>query len=462
MIVGLHEMGHVADFLGDYRSSPAGVAAKANASFGINSQLELRRDMDALAHFGSAQPHPATDDMAKAFARHFVKKTLIPMLAEEILANNIPAIEINLTQTLSEISALQASVNTYIPRGRGHGGQVSNWARDFTAANLNEVGLPSGPGSIEGLVRGGYLDPNSLSDSATVSSVADATISKLEEIADELLGTRNMPGQEFLADLADGQLIPIMKGLPDRINRMRSDSSKAIAKIAVASGILDGFQKAIEQALDGVSNLRARRAGSAGNNGFLVPWLNTQSIDMNDEAARSGFRNLITDMLRDNPAAIEEFMKLYAANKGKPWLDAQGNFDSVAYLKDLFANPTRPKGVDLLTAMAMVNSWHIAKGSNGWKNLPDSTIDLIRSAVMSLTDYSGPADYDLAFPPPKGELATNRETYAELNPIILMRLESAMSKLSRDERRAVEQLISRMHEFARGLISDANNNGRTP
>jgi len=145
-------------------------------------------------------------------------------------------------------------------------------------------------------------------------------------------------------------------------------------------------------------------------------------------------------------------MEVYGRHHNRPWFDQNGAFSPTEYLKDATSNDT--------TMLAqVVNRWYAVQGSNGWKNLTDDEIRLVQSAVSKITDYAGPADYDNHNFLPKFQLASNSETYAELHPVMLMKMEKFMRKLNEKERRAVERLHAEMIAWARSVMNRTSAGG---
>jgi hypothetical protein len=98
----------------------------------------------------------------------------------------------------------------------------------------------------------------------------------------------------------------------------------------------------------------------------------------------------------------------------------------------------------------------------GWKDLTDDEIMDVKSAVAKLTDYAGPADYAFNVPLPKFEIASNAESYAEMNPIIFMKIESMLKRLEGREGKALERFYEQMIAQARRVLGSTNQGGQTP
>jgi hypothetical protein len=139
------------------------------------------------------------------------------------------------------------------------------------------------------------------------------------------------------------------------------------------------------------------------------------------------------------------------------WVDSEGNFNRRRYMMDVLAGVDEQGGYakgfgGQISALFAINRAFNMADNNGWKNLPDDQIELIRNATNGISEYAGPADYSLETPKPKMQRASNAETYAELHAALSMDIDEVLSKLEYDEIEAVRRLRDEMIRVARGMI----------
>jgi len=457
--VALHEVGHVLDYVGSYKSSSAYANATRAASFGLNSSIESTRDIVALRAFSAGVVHPATRDMTQAMSRKFMKDTLTGVLRNEDVRNRIPEMIDDIQKIVDSLNANHQSITQLVPGGATQ--DVNAWAEDLLNRDTATIGTSTAQEIVRPIISGGWVPNALIANPSRLESLADSSMDEIKALGAESELLKVKPLGITAYDLYKSNVERIIKPLEEKIARLPSPVGRSLAKAVVSAVVHEAYVKMLQGAMESLAETHRDAEANAQSYSYLRSWINQQTIDMANFPF-GGQRKLITDMSASNPAAVSEFMTLYGTTQGKPWFDDQGNFSDTKYLQYIFSNLTQPKGVDIMTAMKMVNSWFTESETNGWKGLPDDLIQLVREAVPHITEYAGPADYNHVVPLPVGEFASNKETYAELHPIMLMKLENLMRLLSEQEREAVEKLHQAMIDAARGLIKSQYRPGGRP
>jgi len=454
----LHEMGHLLDYVSEYRTSPDYQSVVGQASQGLNSDIEYTRDVATLQRIATGQNDPITKDIAEIMSRKLMKNKVVDVLMNEALLEAIDNLRQTTERTQNELGLIQQDVSVFAPNGGGS--QFGGWLEAFLTNEPQDINASSASSITRPIIASGKISATLLQDPDRLSALAQGVIDKIKAMGEATIVGAGDPSLRQYYDFYNQEIEPRIKAATELIANLPTPAGRAAALAATAVGIHYAYLETFSDAIRVLAEKELQAETDAIGYQYLVSWLSNQTI--HSQSAKEGYRNLLTDILGGNPAAVGEFMDLYGKTKTKPWFDQNGKFDPVAYLVDLFQDPANIKGASLETAIQMVNGWHRARNSNGWKNLPDDDINAIRSAVGKLTEYAGPADYDFVMPLPKFEYATNKETYAELHPIILMRLESILKRLSDKERRAVEKLHDEMIAQAQTVLNRMGNGGQTP
>lgn len=454
----LHEMGHLLDYVSEYKTSSDYRSVVEQASQGLNSDIEYTRDVATLERVATGQNDPITKDLAEIMSRKFMKSKVVDVLMNEAILEAIGTLRQTTERTQNELGLIQQDISVFAPNGGGS--QFDGWLDAFLMNEPQDINASSASSITRPIIASGKIPAALLQDPDRLSALAQGVIDKIKAIGEATIAEAGNPTLRQYYDFYNQEIRPRIDAANELIAKLPTPAGRAVALAATAIGINHSYLKTFSDAINVLAEKEEEAERDAVGYQYLVPWLSNQTI--HSQSATEGYRNLLTDILGGNPAAVGEFMDLYGKTRTKPWFDQNGTFDPVAYLVDLFQDPANFKGVSLQTAIQMVNGWHRSRNSNGWKNLPDDDINAIRSAVGKLTEYAGPADYDFVMPLPKFEYATNKETYAELHPIILMRLESILKRLSEKERRAVEKLHDEMVAQAQTVIKRMDNGGQTP
>jgi len=457
--VALHEVGHVLDQVGAYKSSSAYANATRAASFGLNSSIESSRDVVALRAFSAGVVHPATRDMTQAMSRKFMKDTLTGVLKNEDVRNRMPEMIDDIQKIVDALNVNHQSITQLVPGGAT--GDMIAWAEDLLNRDTATIDTSTASEIVRPIISGGWVPNVLIANPSRLASLADSSIDAIKALGAESELLKVKPLGITAYDLYKSNVERIIEPLEEKIARLPSPVGRALAKAVVSAVVHEAYVKMLQGAMESLAETHRDAEANAQSYSYLRSWINQQTIDMANFPF-GGQRKLITDMSASNPGAVSEFMTLYGTTQGKPWFDDQGNFSDTKYLQYIFSDLTQPKGVDTMTAMKMVNSWFSESETNGWKGLPEDVIQLVRDAVPHITEYAGPADYNHVVPLPVGEFASNKETYAELHPIMLMKLENLMRLLSEQEREAVEKLHQAMIDAARGLIKSQYRPGGRP
>jgi|GEM_PF-7042158 len=469
MVTAMHEIGHVLDHLGNYKSSPDYLNAIAKTSGGLNSKYEMQRDLGVAQALAQGLDHPIKADLAENVARKFVKEKLLKMIGIISRRKSLPGVRAMAQEVGDGLMAMDASLKRML-RKRASPAEtataVGSITRIWERMLSHEVGAINRtimPGSM---IAGApdHFEPTLKSDPAKLTKMAEQAISQIRKIGEDSIKALADPGAREQYDFYVQEIDGLIKAAEERISLFKKPEQRAIAlaitAIAAHNNYLKGFNAFMRNTSREMSELQQAEQALA----YLAPWFgnNVTQQDM-DQAVLDSGRKIMTDLLTINPAMVREFMEIYGRNEGKPWFDGAGAFDATEYLKDILGGgPFNLKGMDLIELLQVINHWHALQGTNGWKNLTDKEIGLVQSAADKLTDYGGPADYDFSIPLPKSQMSTNKETYAELHPMILMRMERMLQKLTAEERRAVERLHEEMIAMARAVINSTNQGGTTP
>jgi len=471
MVTAMHEMGHVLDYVGEYRSSPDYLNAIAQTSSGLNSQYEMDRDLGVAQAIAQGLDHPIKADLAENLSRKFVKEKLLQMIGIISRRKSLPQVRAMAQVVGDGLMAMDASLKGMLRKRASPADTESDvkivtrvWY-DILAREVGDINSRIMPGTlIAPLVNSQVIEPRLVSDPAKLTKMAEQAISQIRKIGEDSIAAFADPGAREQYDFYVESIDALIKAAEERISLFPRPQQRAIAlavtAIAAHNSYLEGFKAFMLNTSQEMNDLAQEEQALA----YLAPWFgnNVTQEDM-DQAVLNNGRKIMTDLLTVNPAMVREFMEIYGRNEGKPWFDGAGAFDATEYLKDILGGgPNNLKGITFAELVMVINQWHGTQGTNGWKNLTDKEIGLIRSAVDKLTEYGGPADYDFVIPLPKFQMSTNKETYAELHPMILMRMERMLQRLTAEERRAVERLYEEMIARARAVINRTNQGGTTP
>lgn len=470
LVTGLHEMGHVLDYVGEYRSSPDYLNAITKTSSGLNSQYEMARDLNVANALAQGLDHPMKADLAENLSRTFVKENLLKMIAIISRRKNLPQVRAMAQVVGDALLAMDPSLKGMLRNQATPAASAADVAlvdrgwEQILRAEVGDIGSRVMPGTlIAPLVHSQVFRPNLVSDPAKLTAMAEQAISEIRRIGEESIVGVVGPGATEQYSFYNDYINPLIKAAEERISVFPRPAQRAIALAATAVAAhkhyLDGFNSFMAASSRDMQQLGQDEQAIA----YLASWFgNNVTQDDMDKAILNSGRTIMTDLMTANPAMVREFMEIYGSHNGEPWFDGAGAFDATEYLKDVLNGPNGPKGMSMADLVIIINQWHAIQGTNGWKNLSDNEIRLIQSAAAKLTDYGGPADYDFVIPLPKFQFSTNKETYAELHPMLLMRMERLLQRLTAKERRAVERLHEEMIARARAVINRTNQGGTTP
>jgi len=452
----LHEFGHALDYLGNYRNSPGHTLARFNASTGVSSEYERDRDIATLMMIDEGMDHPIKDDLARVVAREFVKEKIIEMVLSN--SENLPLYATTAMKTEEKISGIGSSIASLLAAGTGDSGGrrlIESFHKGFAEeeagfASVSPKRLQKTMGELisSGIVRRDLLNqPNKLRQEA------EKVIGRLRQIGEEsLLESSSLPVPDQYKTYKS-VIEPAIDAAYERVAKLSNRRTQAAALLATAAAVHDMYARGIRALVSDIQNSLADAKNMAAGFEYASDWISRNiSPQMKQQIEIDGGRTLLRTLISENPAAINEFMEIFARHRGLAWLDSNGSFSPTDYLIDLLRFASEKNSNRMNTILQVVNGWYATEGTNGWKDLTDDEIRLVQSAVSKLTDYAGPADYAYSYPP-KFQMDSNKETYAELHPIVLMKLEKFMRKLTADERRAVEKLHAEMVARARSAMN---------
>lgn len=463
----MHEMGHLLDFVGEYKTSPDYSNAIAATSSGLNSEYEMVRDLTVITGLKQGLDHPIKSDLADTLSRKFVKEKLLEMIAVISRLNSLPQVVAMAQVVGNDLIAMDPSIKNMLSPGALSGNRIDRLIAAFETlvnTDLSDINATVMPGTLVApFVNSGIFSQNLISDPARLTQMAETAIIRLKQIGEDSIVGVVGPGAREQYDFYKGQIEVIIEAAEERIGAFSRPAQRAVALAATAVAAHALYLRGFNTFLVNSSNEQSALVNQEQGLQFLAGWFgnNVTQNDM-DKAVLDGGRKIMTDLLASNPAVVREFMEAYGSHEGKPWFDGNGAFDETEYLKYILNGPNGPRGMTQDSLVTIINHWYAAQGGNGWKNLSDQEIRLVQSAAAKLTDYGGPADYAFNTPLPKFQTASNKETYAELHPIILLRMERMLQKLTAEERRAVERLHEEMIANARAVINRTNQGGATP
>lgn len=463
----MHEMGHLLDFVGEYKTSPDYSNAIATTSSGLNSEYELVRDLTVITGLKQGLDHPIKSDLADTLSRKFAKDKLLEMIAVISRLNSLPEVVAMAQVVGSDLVAMDPSIKNMLSPRASSGGQIDRLMAAFETlvnTDLSDINSRVMPGTlIAPFVNSGIFPQALISDPARLSQMAETAIKELKRIGEDSIVGVVGPGARAQYDFYKNDIEAIINAAEERIGAFPRPAQRAAALAATAVVVHALYLRGFNAFLVSTSNEQSDLVNKEQDLQFLADWFgNNVTQDDMDKALLDGGRRIMTDLLAANPGVVREFMEAYGSHKSKPWFDGNGAFDAAEYLKYILNGPNGLIGITQDSLVKIINHWYAAQGSNGWKNLSDEEIRLVQSAAAKLTDYGGPADYVFDTPLPKFQTASNKETYAELHPIILLKMERMLQKLTAEERRAVERLHEEMIANARAVINRTNQGGATP
>jgi len=455
LVTTLHEFGHALDYLSDYRNSPGHTLARFNASTGVNSEYERDRDIATLMMLEQGMDHPIRDDLAGVNAREFTKGKILEMV--QASSEKLP-LYVTMARRLQEkLSGVGSSIASLLAAGTGDSGGrrlIDSFLKGFAEDDGFESVSPKRLSKTMGeLISSGIVRRDLLNQPNKLRQEAENVIGKLRQIGEEsLLGSDSLPDPQQYK-IYKSVIEPAINAAYEKVANLSKPAHQAVALLATAAKVHDMYAGGIRRLISNMENSLADAKNRAAGFEYASDWISKNiSPQMREQIEIDGGRTLLRTLISENPAAINEFMEIHARHRGRAWLDSNGSFSPANYLVDMmrFLSQEDPSGMNMI--LKAVNAWYGKEGTNGWKDLTDGEIRLVQSAASKLTDYAGPADYALSFPP-KFQLDSNKETYAELHPIMLMKLEKFMRKLTEEERRAVEKLHAEMVARARSAMN---------
>lgn len=443
--IAVHEFGHFLDKVGDYKMSRAYAAASLQSSGGLNSTLEYQRDMAELLRLKNGEPSDILEDVAYALSQDWTKKTLSNILESVIVADMATDIAEDVATLIDELT----DVTTAIRQFTRDGGQAFAGWYERTSVGIDTTLQDS----LRLINDTNVVKSSAVGDPEVLENAAKEAISRMSSLIPK---TSSIARHPYLRGYSG--LFSHMTELKhfDKLAEGSSPTARALIYAAAAEGMRRQITQAVNSLKESYDEILEQSERQVGRIQPIVNWINEQAIDMG--GFRQGWRNLITDLVQANPNAVEEFMQLGSDIFRKDaWVDANGTFNRRRYMMDVLAGMDEQGGYakgfgGQVSALFAINRAFNMAGNNGWKNLPDEQIELIRNATNGISEYAGPADYSLETPKPKMQRASNAETYAELHSALSMDIEETLSKLDDDEIEAVKRLRDEMIRVARGMI----------
>jgi hypothetical protein len=443
--IAVHEFGHYLDKIGDYKMSRAYSAASSQSSGGLNSTLEYQRDMAELLRLKNGEPSDIIDEVSYALSQDWTKKTLSNILESVVVLDMAAEISEDVAKLIDDLTEVTRDIRQFTRDG---GPAFAGWYENTSvgvSTTLQE--------SLRLINETNVVRPSAVSDPESVEKAAKDAISKMSSLIPR---TSSISRHPYLGGYSG--LFSHMTKL-DHFDKL-AEGASPVARAQIYAAAAEGMRRQITQAINSLKTsydaILEQSERQVDRIQPIISWINEQSIDMG--GFRQGWRNLITDLVSANPNAIEEFMQIGSQIFRKDaWVDSDGNFNKRRYMMDVLAGVDEQGGYakgfgGQISALFAINRAFNMADNNGWKNLPDDQIELIRNATNGISEYAGPADYSLETPKPKMQRASNAETYAELHAALSMDIDEVLSKLEYDEIEAVRRLRDEMIRVARGMI----------